>query len=116
MIIWEYSCAEYAVGDRKEIRDVAFVLKKLSFIIREFAPTFHTHALELFLKWVLIIKLGLTSEKKKEKNVFLHSRNPTNQGIIECQKQEKTLRTILVHPLQMPIGAIIPLKHYEGTF
>lgn len=103
------------MGDRKEIRDVAFVLKKLSFIMREFAPTFHTHALELSLKWVLIIKLGLT-RGKKEKNLFLHSRNPTNQGIIECQRQEKTLRTILVHPLQMPIGAIIPLKRYEGTF
>ena len=58
------------MGDRKEIRDVAFVLKKLSFIIREFAPTFHTHALELFLKWVLIIKLELTSEKKKKKMYF----------------------------------------------
>ena len=103
------------MGDRKEIRDVAFVLKKLSFIMREFAATFHTHALELSLKWVLIIKLGLTREKE-EKNVFLHSGNLTNQGIIECQKQEKTLRIILVHPLQMPIGAIIPLKLYEGTF
>ena len=67
---------------------MAFVLKKLSFIMREFAATFHTHALELSLKWVLIIKLGLTREKEG-KNVFLHSGNLTNQGIIECQKQEK---------------------------
>ena len=103
------------MGDRKEIRDVAFVLENLSFIMREFAATFHTRSLELSLKRVLMIKLGLTKEKE-EKNVFLHSGYPTNQGIIECQKQEKTLRTILVHPLLMPIGAIIPLKLYEGTF
>ena len=69
MIIWEYSCAEYAVGDRRERRDVAFVLKNLSFIMREFAATFHIHALELSLRWVLIIKLGLTREKE-EKTYF----------------------------------------------
>lgn len=57
----------------------------------EFAATFHTHALERSLKWVLIIKLGLTREKK-EKNVFLHSGNPTNQGIIVSEAGRKDIK------------------------
>ena len=79
------------MGDRKEIRDVAFVLKKLSFIIREFAPTFHTHALELFLKWVLIIKLELTSEKKRKKciSTFQKSNKSRNYRMSEAGKDIK---------------------------
>lgn len=76
---------------RKEIRDVAFVLKKLSFIMREFAATFHTHALERSLKWVLIIKLGLTREKEEKKciSAFWKSYKSRNYSVSEAGKDIK---------------------------
>lgn len=85
------------------------------FNLREIASPFHTHALELSLKQGLIIYLRFTG-KEKTSYTFLYSEDPTNQGIIECQKQEGTLRISLVYPLKVPIGAIILLKHREGKF